>query len=271
MGIFIHVKEIQQQYQGYFLTPQLWTGELEGITQFDFQPKTNSPFNLDVSDGIRLGHLVEHFVYFDFSHTPNIEVLAKNVQLNNERTTLGEIDFIIQRDGEIFHIETSYKFYLFDPDVHRKGIYQWVGPNRRDSFDRKLEKIKRTQFPLLKTEEAEQFLLANGIATENLKQRAYFKAQLFVPFGRQIDVAPLNPDAVAGEYIRFEHLLHFKTSKFHFPTKYNWLAEPRVNVDWTTHSKALSFFQSEMGNQQSVMFWAKNENGNIKKYFLVWW
>jgi hypothetical protein len=46
-------------------------------------------------------------------------------------------------------MELAYKFYLFDPSISSEPINNWIGPNRNDSLQEKLEKLKTKQFPLL--------------------------------------------------------------------------------------------------------------------------
>ena len=45
---------------------------------------------------------------------------------------------------QVIHMELAYKFYLFDPNISSESINNWIGPNRNDSLNEKLEKLKRT-------------------------------------------------------------------------------------------------------------------------------
>ena len=48
-----------------------------------------------------------------------------------------------------FHLEYSYKFYLFDHKLEQPFINCWIGPNKKDGLNQKLKKLKENQLPLL--------------------------------------------------------------------------------------------------------------------------
>jgi uncharacterized protein len=66
----------------------------------------------------RLGHYAEHLLAFALSNAPQelgISLLARNVPLrrnNATRDTLGELDFVLERQGHVEHWEMAVKFYL---------------------------------------------------------------------------------------------------------------------------------------------------------------
>ena len=104
-----------------------------------------------IPSNIRLGHLVEKIVSELIKSSANYKVLYENIQVIEDKKTIGEIDFIIEDiiTKQLIHMELAYKFYLFDPNISSEPINNWIGPNRNDSLKEKLEKLKRKQFPLL--------------------------------------------------------------------------------------------------------------------------
>ena len=83
------------------------------------------------------------------SKDKEIKILAENVQIQNEKTTVGEIDCILTTAKKPVHLEIIYKFYLYDKSVGTNELEHWIGPNRRDSLVSKLNKLKDKQLPLL--------------------------------------------------------------------------------------------------------------------------
>ena len=133
-------KDLQLQYEGYLQTPFLWNGK--GV--FDFQqfsnkiPKTSSYSN-ETAQKLRLGKLVERFVSYELQQDSSIQIIAENIQIQQEKITIGELDCILFKNKTPIHLEIVYKFYLYDTTVGYSEIERWIGPNRRDSLLQKLE------------------------------------------------------------------------------------------------------------------------------------
>jgi hypothetical protein len=86
--------------------------------------------------GVRFEALLSFWLNDHTDHWHDLELLAKNIQLKDDKRTIGEVDFIIQNKitHEIEHWELSLKFYLGE-GVMRP--YEWRGLNDRDTFGRK--------------------------------------------------------------------------------------------------------------------------------------
>jgi hypothetical protein len=123
--------------------------------------------------------------------------------------------------------------------------------------------------PLLYRKETQKYL---EIDVTTIKQKVLFKAQLFVPYSNQsITFKLLNPDCVIGFYIYQHQLSQFEDCKFYVPTKMNWLIQPHKNVDWLRYNDFIKQTELALLSKKSPLCWIKQVNGEISKFFLVWW
>ena len=144
--------------------------------------KLGNELDMAVPNNLRLGHLVERLVGKLLKASTNFKVLYENVQILEDKKTIGELDFILQEidTQKVIHMELAYKFYLFDPSISSAPLNNWIGPNRNDSLVQKLDKLKHKQFPLLHTSQAkEQFA---EIKLSEVKQELCLLTSLFIPY-----------------------------------------------------------------------------------------
>lgn len=263
--------ELQRKYEGYTNTPLLWSGELEGIRQFDHTFIT-SKLDTSIKQNVRLGHLTEQFLRFDLERSSDIELIAHNVQINDEIRTLGEFDFIVGKDDSVKIIESAYKFYLYDPKENRNEISPWIGPNRKDSLHNKLHKITQHQFKLVETSEAKR-VLESLIANETPNCETYFKAQLFIPFkSKNIEFKQINKACVSGFYLCLEEFIQLQDYKFILlSNKHDWLIKPYEGVSWKHADAVVQDIKIELEKKNSPLLWIKRPNGELFKSFIVWW
>lgn len=266
-------KDIQLQYQGFLKTPLLWlnyaTIQLE---QFTTSQKKTTLFNSNRKLEIRLGKRVEQFCFEEIKQDDSVRLISENLQIQDGKRTVGEIDCLIIKNQQPIHIEIVYKFYLYDKSVGKTEIEHWIGPNRRDSFYQKLTKLKNKQLPLLQNKHTEKYLETLGLDSEKIIQKVYFKAQLFVPLKDLNSTFPeINNDCISGFYIYFKELAEYKNCKFHIPSKLNWLQEPHLNVSWQNFEEFESKINIFHFQKSAPLCWLKKPNGEIKKIFIVWW
>ncbi len=263
---------LQKRYEGFLKTPCLWENDVVfNLMQFEIA-STFSKINLEIDKNLRLGKYIERFVSFELSKHNNISVLAENVQIQQDKLTLGELDCLLLKDGKPIHLEIIYKFYLYDDSVGTSEIDHFIGPNRKDSLIEKLTKLKDKQLPLLYTNTCKTYLETFGLKAETIKQEVYFKAQLFVPFTNQnLRLTTLNNNCIVGFYITKKQLNHFTDCKFYIPNKKDWLIAPYTNVNWLSFEHFSSTTQDYFEQKYSTLIWIKLNNGLIQKVFLVWW
>tara|TARA_R110002050_G_scaffold136014_5_gene259195 strand:+ start:1024 stop:1839 length:816 start_codon:yes stop_codon:yes gene_type:complete len=263
-------------YRAFFKTPPLWIGELEGLRQFVL-PELNFE-NLEMGrlpSNVRLGHKIEHIFLKLIQHSTQYNVIAHNIPIRKEKTSLGEIDFLLQDvdSHKFMHVELTYKFYVVTGEA-TKIECQLIGPNRSDSFLAKKERIVNHQIPLLRTPEATSVLQGLHIRTSELLHRVCFKSQIFIPFTtREVDLAPFNSDCICGRWIPLQQFKSpwFLEQRYYLPSKPEWLLEPHQGVDWLGHNEILDLISIGLENKKSPLLWMQSADFTIEKLFIVWW
>ena len=264
------MKVIQQRYEGYLKTPTLWESTaIYGLTAFQSKQKSIA-FDSEIDATQRLGKYVERFVSHELTTTKGITLIAENIQISKDKITLGELDFLLIKNGKPIHLEVIYKFYLYDPTL--EGLDCWIGPNKKDSLIEKLDKLQLKQLPLLYAKECEKYLKSISLDIVDFSQQVYFKAQLFLPLGKNLSInTPINTNCIVGFYCSLHTLTEFKNAKFFIPSKKDWLITPHTNVDWMGYEKYLEQSKIYLKRQFSPMCWMKTTTGELKKFFLIWW
>lgn len=269
-------EHLKKQITGFLHTPAIWLNAQFGIQQFEFPEVDLSGFSpTPIPQKIRLGHQMEYVCKQLLDHCTRYQVLLHNLPVREGKHTLGEIDFIL-RDMEkqqLTHVELTYKFYIIDPDIS-EPIHQLMGPNKRDMFFTKMEKIKNEQFTLLHSNAGKAALSAKGIDATHIHHQACYKAQLFEPYGSQpLPIRPLNPKCIVGYWLRMADLLTdaFKNYHYYIPYKSQWVLEPHTAVEWTSHFEVLLEINLRLLKQNAPMVWMKKSETEFEKFFVVWW
>ncbi len=261
---------------GFLSTPPLWTKEQFGIRQFEFPTIATDTFRQKpIPTNRRLGHQMEYVFQQLLEHDPSYAVILNNLPIKNEKRTLGEIDFILRdlKTEKLLHVELTYKFYIIDPDIS-EPIHRLMGPNRRDMFFTKMEKIKNEQFPILHSEEGVAALRARDIDVKSIIHQACFKAQLFYPYNApKTSIRPLNKACIVGYWLHFDTIngIPFKQCLFYIPFKTEWPIVPHMAVPWISHFELLMELQLRMLKENAPLIWIKKEDDTIEKCFVVWW
>ena len=265
-------KDIQKRYDGFLQTFCLWKNDaVYQLNQFEIVEKS-SKINIEIDEKLRLGKYIERFVSYQLKQDHNITIVCENVQIQQEKRTLGELDCIILKDGNPIHLEIIYKFYVYDNTFGENELAHFIGPNRKDSLVDKLTKLKEKQLPLLYSKECSAYLKTIDLDSTGIKQQVYFKAQLFVPISNQNrQLTVLNNDCIVGFYSNQKELEQFSDCKFYIPIKKNWLIQPHQNVNWLNFSQFKNKSDEYLERNFSPLCWLKKPNGAVEKFFLVWW
>ncbi|WP_404309439.1 DUF1853 family protein [Neorhodopirellula lusitana] len=177
----------------------------------------------------RVGYYFERLVLYWLVHLRRVEVVAHGMQIKDDKRTLGEIDFLFRDEaGRLTHWEVSVKFYLYHPQHALSGPLggsHFLGPNARDTFERKMGRLFEHQLPLSQTH----------LPDVEVRQ-AWVQGQIF--YHRQLgSVQPLpaqmSPDHLRGSYLyqrEINELQHHANSRFQVLEKPYWLAGPMFNA-----------------------------------------
>lgn len=264
-------KSIQLQYEGFLKTAFLWKNNaVFELQQFEI-PLAFKRFKTIIDPKLRLGKHIERFVSFQLEQEENITIIAENIQIQQDKITLGELDCIITKDTIPIHLEITYKFYVYDNSIGNTEIEHLIGPNNKDSLIKKLIKLKETQLPLIHSNECKHFLKQKDIDSRKIQQQVYFKAQVFIPLKEKVSFKILNNDCIRGFYIRNNELEIFKECRFFIPQKKDWLIEPIAAVNWITFDCFTETSQEYLLRKFSPLCWLKKPSGVLEKFFMLWW
>lgn len=168
--------------------------------------------------GIRFEALLSFWLNDHSGHWHDFELLAKNIQLKDEKRTIGEVDFIIKNKitQKIEHWELSLKFYLGEGALQP---YEWRGLNDRDTFGRKIKHTLARQFNVDR-------ILLPELGEKTIDKRiAVFKGRLFYPD----QVADSAKESLAA-WLHPEHLRG--TWGYQLPSDITWRRAARR--EWLT-------------------------------------
>jgi hypothetical protein len=266
---------MKELLKGFVDTPPLWKNQQFGLDQFKFPHQDISDIPIAVwPKNLRLGHQMEYVFYTLVQAGKNYEVALHNILVEEGKIRVGELDFILRdlTTNRYFHVELAYKFYIVNPEIS-EPIYRLMGPNKRDMFYTKLDKLKEKQFPLLYHDSLKKYWDSLKIDPLQIEQKCCFKAQLFEPFEQKVSIRPLNTACITGKWIRFDdfNTKEFKKSHYYLPQKIEWVVPLHENVLWLNHYKTLLEVNLRMVKENAPMLWMKTPTGNLEKLFVVWW
>ncbi|MGB7787036.1 MAG: DUF1853 family protein [Salinimicrobium sp.] len=270
---------LKKQFKGFLKTPQIWSKN--GIFEYDLftlsedVPSEIFSEELPEPDTFVLGKRMEHFFKIFIERYSEEEILAHNEQIFLEKQTIGELDFLLKHKSshQITHVELVFKFYLYDPEIPAEEL-RWIGPNRKDRLAKKLERLSKKQFPLLRSPATEKLLKRLELSAEDISQKLCFKACLFVPWQlRKETFKEVNPEAIQGFWIKAEDFTaaQFGAALFHSPKKPDWSVFPQDNTTWTDYSHIKKEIEAMLAAKRAPLLWMKTQKGEFERFFVVWW
>lgn len=264
-------------YTSFYNTSPLWSGIYDGLEQFRFPHMDLTTFYLPpVPQNLRLGHQIEYAFQQLLSHSEHYRILVHNLSIDRNKISLGEIDFVLQDmdNGKLVHVELTYKFYIVTGDFGEAIDRQLLGPNKRDSFISKKERIKNHQLPLLYLPESVEALHGLKIDVRGSKQQVCFKSQLFIPFGWRsidLDLGPFDPACIRGNWIFHKNFNSdgFGAYTYYRPTKSEWPLIPHDEVAWKTYGEIADEISVCIQRRTAPMVWIKDGSGALQKMFIL--
>jgi hypothetical protein len=228
--------------------------------------------NVEIPQNVRLGHQVEKMVGQLIRASSNYEMLLENIQIIDDKVTLGEIDFVIEevKSKRQIHLEMAYKFYLYDPAISDEKILNWIGPNRNDSLNQKLEKLRKKQFPLLFHPKAAEMF--ERVDLENMDQALCLMVNLYIPYEFSEEFTPEFQPGIKGYYINVKTFVSLDdpSKQYHLPTKNRWGLDPKANQEWSPFAEVKDTMRFHLEHEQSVLVWQKKDEV-YSSFFVVWW
>ncbi len=264
------------QFDALFSTPSV-ISDSSGFQLFQPDPKPNfiptdfPPIPNNLVFGKKMERLFSHYI----SQSTRYSILAENLQLIENKQTIGELDFLI-KDNElqqVIHLEIACKFYIYRPGLSPNKMGGWIGPNKKDKLIDKLAKLKERQFPLLNHPVAHRKLQEFKISSDSIRQQLFLPGILFTPKNFNDDVGHVNPKAIQGFWLTKEqfHKDDFRNCQLAIPEKENWMVDPSHNSDWLPLEKIRKLVAEKHQNQRSPMVWRKTSSDEFERFFVLWW
>jgi uncharacterized protein len=272
---------ILEQFKGFLATPDIFpphsNPKIETFNFPEIQITKTLERDLQKLEHPRnsvLGKRMESFFEIAIRHSDNYEPISSNIQIIQDKRTLGELDFLVldKVRSQALHVELVYKFYVYDRTISPE-LNRWIGPNRKDSFSEKLNKLVIRQFPLLYNPETIKYLANLSLKAEDIEQKLCFKAQLFLPEPETLNNQKLvNPDCYTGKCLKLTEFknLNLRENLFHSPKKKDWSSFPAHNQEWYTFQEILEQIKIFFEREKSPLIWMKTRN-SYESFFLVWW
>jgi len=207
-------------------------------------PFTNMlpPENMTNFGETRLGLIYQELCRQLFEANPNFDVLADEVQLFNEKRTIGAIDFLLKHNTQCEHWEVAIKFYLLKNKL-------WYGPNSQDRLDKKIHKMTTHQLKISESEQFRQrFPKLNSVIQKMLIQgRLYINPFEYENIPDKCLGYALNPSSIHG-YWCYHHQLSFIKEPLYKLQKADWITNTlkkdkpytEVMTEYSVHCKTES-------------------------------
>ena len=201
------------------------------------------------------------------------KLLAANIQIQSPSKTIGELDYLFQekKTKNQIHVELSCKFYLFDPK--RYGIFEqkWIGPNKKDSLQDKITKLREKQFPLFFDKHTEKIL--ENLEFNPLKaiQQCYLAASLYLPIGQsRLTLPEAYQKCVVGYWMYYHQLIIEDTCSYAIVEKRQWLLPTNSITNWCNASEIRNKILKALENKKAPHVYKKS-GAVVEKFFVVWW
>lgn len=162
----------------------LLVGDLPDAPSFDRSHFSRSHPSATLNLNQKLGHLYEEALANLIQTAPKLDLIARSVQIFDATgRTLGELDFLVYDHvaKKHIHLELAVKFYL---GIQLAGDWHFPGPDARDNWHRKLERMRSHQLRLSQTDEAKA-TLEGRFNIQEIETQQLIYGRLFDPIDNQ--------------------------------------------------------------------------------------
>ena len=151
----------------------------------------------------KLGHLYEDALAVLLESTPRYDVLAQGLPIRQDAGhTLGELDYLLRDlvSERTIHLELAVKFYLA---VETESGLRLPGPDARDHYFRKLEKMRSHQLVLLDKVDKFRDLLPEPFREQEIDVQQLVHGCIFnhVQATAPVQAEFLNPNGRRGKWL----------------------------------------------------------------------
>lgn len=199
--------------------------DLDWLKRLDQNPADFLVYLESNQESKRLGKYFELLLNYFFIHSKSIHEVIKGIQIQDDKRTIGELDFLIKplKNAGWIHLEVAVKFYLA---FVINGKTQFIGPNSKDTFSRKKEKLLKKQLEISKLQISKNQLKELGVSIE--RRAVIMKGFVFInPFlNEQLNLSNLNEYCNKGwwcylsDFVKWSRSTHFSVLN-----KLDWLSE----------------------------------------------
>jgi len=186
----------------------------------------------------RLGRYYEQLWQFALNQAPDIHLLAANLPIRRDGKTLGELDLLLQDAEGIHHLELAIKLYLGPAGSGGRRPADWIGLDRHDRLDLKLEHLSQHQLPLSSSPVAQTLLSELGIP--HPQASCWLAGYLFYPWPDDcLSPAGTNPAHLRGRWLARRDWPNFladtAAGQWQLLPRGSWLAPARIEAAnlWT--------------------------------------
>lgn len=212
----------------------------------------------------RLGHYAENLLAFYLKHAGLLYVQGLQVHEDNF-STIGEFDFLLNEPDGLMHWEIATKFYLFQPGdelTQQADMTDYLGPNLADTLAAKMDKIFHQQLGLSHHLAAQKLLPKRVLAAKALiKGWLFYRDQRF----SQMPVEGISHDHCRGYWWTLEDIDRLELSHFLILERLQWLAPAQTRLDNVMvqpqlQNALLRHFQRD---NAPIMLALMNKNGDV--------
>jgi uncharacterized protein len=204
---------------------------------------------------LRLGRYAEKLLMYFLEHGPTHKLLAAHLPLREDnpvgdRTTRGEIDYLLMSaSGERLHWEQAVKFFLCHPTHPADSTVvasQFIGPNGKDSLDKKLDKMFGRQL---------QQKPPTPWHLESWQPQAYVSGWMFYPLQVLSTAIPqcavLHPQHHHGSWLKVNAVESLPDGVYIQLPRIRWIAPAKLLLtDRPLHREQLSAYLQQVWREE---------------------
>ncbi len=259
--------EVRDEEENLFFTAEECAKFYEKLTDvfaaLDENPAPLHDF-LEKKNAKLIGKRFESLIEFALEQNDEISLIASNLQVSENKKTLGEFDFIYfdKTTREYVHLEVAGKFYLWNGK--NAAFRNFVSPNSSDNLEKKLRQIFSKQIRLAQTEAGKRALENLGIG--KVRARVCLKGYVFYPLGvSPSDVFPENHSR--GVWTTKENLSETEGEFFKILERRNWISPAYAVSDYIGRDELIAEVERYFRVSDYPLLVAELERDDDSKFF----